>query len=129
MGTSFNHICLDCKCITVLGYGSYGTWLKASTLEEYDSLPNRHKDLSKNRNLRRCLKLHYGHNQDIYDPALVVQKDDGVYDDGCGYVSDVIRWPNVHLKEFDVIDMGKAPVRGLFSCLVSNPTTRPAKRP
>lgn len=64
MGRSSNFCCRTCRRNYYLGYGCYSTWLdhRAKTIEEYDSLPSKHKRLRKNINLRLCLQQHQGHD-------------------------------------------------------------------
>jgi hypothetical protein len=62
VGRDANFSCKTCKKTYVLGYGSYGTFINADTIEEYQALPNDNKDLNKNKNLEWCLTVHHGHD-------------------------------------------------------------------
>src|SRR5438128_2552403 len=65
--------CLDCKILYYLGYGSYGTWIDADSVDEFDSKAKKvvgrdsddpwteHGKLRKNQNLRKVLVDHAGH--------------------------------------------------------------------
>ena len=62
MGCSYHFVCKGCKIDFDLGYGSYSTWIRANSTEEYEAEKSDHKDLWKNMNLEKCLREHRGHD-------------------------------------------------------------------
>lgn len=70
----------------MIGYGSYGTWIYAESVAEYDAAPEEYKNLQKNINLRQCLVEHDGHDfviwsndwASVFDGALVIDLTDEV---------------------------------------------------
>lgn len=81
MGVGFNFICKDCKRYYQLGYGSYGTWLYADTIEKYETLPAENKALGKNQNLEQCLRDHKGHNTRVLNMDGHFEKDKKLYEE------------------------------------------------
>ena len=70
MGCDYIFSCKDCKKSYYLGYGSYSTWIHATTEEEFEKgargiEERRNLDprrIWKNENLLKCIKEHSGHD-------------------------------------------------------------------
>ena len=73
MGCGCSYVCLDCKQLYYVGYESYGSWIWADTLTEFDARARKvmgadtedpwttEGNLRKNQNIRRVLAAHEGH--------------------------------------------------------------------
>lgn len=67
MGCGYIYACRTCKKAYDVGYGSYGSWIVATTLPEFERAAAGNLDaltLTKNQNVRKVLEEHAGH--DIY---------------------------------------------------------------
>lgn len=77
MGVDCNFVCKDCKIKAYLGYGSYrGENLVNSgmTLKEFDAAPEEDKIREKNRNFRKMLENHEGHDFMVFSTEYLVNK-------------------------------------------------------
>ncbi len=81
MGVGYNFVCLDCKKYYQLGYGSYGTWLYANSIADYEKLPPLYKDYGKNANLEKCLREHDGHDISVLNMDNTYERGDKLFDE------------------------------------------------
>lgn len=72
MGVGYNFVCMSCKKYYELGYGSYRTWIYATTIKDYENVSSEDKTLCKNMNLEKCLRTHNGHAFELLNMDYVV---------------------------------------------------------
>ncbi len=85
VGCDYTAYCRDCNKAYYLGYGSYNTWaISVRTIKDFDGLADEIKSLSKNKNYRKFLTEHEGHNFVIYssDYTLLDKELDCIMIDG-----------------------------------------------
>ena len=88
MGCDYIFTCVDCKIHYDLGYGSYTSWIHATSMEGFSAdaekiMGNKGfdvRELRKNQALRECIQLHESHKvhlwshdyADVEDGKLII---------------------------------------------------------
>lgn len=104
MGCAYHLSCITCRKSYDLGYGSYGSWVKAETVEEYQQRVTPGKaNLLKNKNLLMCLTEHKDHVFNVWSPDWTSERDGDLYISFIDYVGDTPIVPDY--KSFEKIDL------------------------